>query len=225
MVYGYSAIGSSFYGAIAPYGTLNLTRSSPAQSWTEPVTLAEAKAFLSLPLRSPADDAEDALLQQFIAAARVQAELAQGRDIVPKQWDLSLDYFFDYAVELRAPLISVELVRYTDSNGAVTTLTENVDYIVDANKQPGRILPAYNKFWPVFTARPSSAVLVRFNSGFDLSDPFWLDDGQAVKNGMSYLISSWFNNRLPFEMGTGVMHEYPYTVQQALSAGALFRVR
>lgn len=102
------------------YGSLNLTSSSPQQSFTEPLTLAEVKAYLLIPDRSPADDAEDDLLEGMITAAREEAETQQGRDLVEKQWDLSLDYF-PCEIRLRAPLQSVDLVKYKNSDGVETS--------------------------------------------------------------------------------------------------------
>jgi uncharacterized phiE125 gp8 family phage protein len=221
----YSGLGGIPYGAIASYGTLNLTASSPPQSFVEPLTLADMKSFLNLPPRSPVDNSEDAQINAFISGARNQAEIMQGRDLVVKQWDLSLDYFFKYQIELRPSLQSVDLVTYRDRLGNVYPLIQNVDYIVDASKQPGLITPKYNVIWPSFVAWPTSAVLVRFTAGLTSTDPFWSDIGQLVKNGMRLLISAWFNNRLPFELGSGVVDEYPYTVTNCLRAGGLSRAR
>src|SRR5690242_1921125 len=90
------------YGALVAYGTLNLTDASPAQSFTEPVTVTEAKAACAIPDGYGAHDEEIAGL---IVAARVQAEILQNRDLVRKQWDLSLDYWNNVRIQLRAPLV------------------------------------------------------------------------------------------------------------------------
>ncbi len=215
------------------YGNLDLTVSSPAQSFTEPLSLSEVKAFLELPERSPTDDAEDAMLDGFISGAREQAEIMQNRDLIVKQYDLSLDYFsylpslysaFTTAggeIRLRTPLISVDLITYKDSDGVTHTMVENTDYIVDTAR--GLVMPPYNTSWPIFVAWPSSAVLVRFTSGMTQDHPFWQDAGARIKIGMKHLISAWFTHRLPFEIGPGVVNEYPYTVTQCLSAGAVPR--
>src|SRR4051794_35468071 len=169
-----SGIGIS-YGQLAGYGSLSLTETSPPQSFDEPFTPSEVASFLKLPERSPDDEDETALLIDLISAARTQAELMQGRDLVRKQWDLSFDYWLGYRMELRDPLISVDLVRYRDSGGAYAALGENVDYIVDNARCPGVIAPMYNKTWPVFTPWPSSALLIRFTSGYDSTSAFWSD--------------------------------------------------
>lgn len=201
--------------------TLKLTASSPPQSFTEPLTLAEVKKFLNLPdQRSPIDTAEDAELTAMIASAREVAELHQHRDLVVKQWDLTLDYFPCDQIALRPSLVSVDLVQYTDSTGTVTALTPTTEYISDTSKDPGLVMPPYGESWPSFTPWPSSAVLIRFTAGLSNTDPFWSDAGQRVLIGMRMLISAWFNGRLPYEPGLNML-EYPWTITQCLSAGSV----
>jgi len=207
------------------HGSLNLTVSSPVQSFTEPLSLAEMKSYLNVPDRAVADSYENTHIESLIQAAREQAEILQRRDLVRKQWDLSMDAFPTAEIELRDPLVSVDLFKYRDSDGNYTTLAENTDYVVDTAKHPGVVTPAYGESWPSFTAWPSSAVLVRFTSGLVSTDVFWNDAGARVKNGMKLLISAWWNNRLPFEVGSGALVEYPFTVTACLSYGAVPRAR
>ncbi|HEV8189446.1 MAG TPA: hypothetical protein VGP83_16955 [Pyrinomonadaceae bacterium] len=213
------------YGALVTYGSLNLTVTSPQQIFTEPITLDEIKSFLKVPQRSPTDPGEDAELTELISAAREQAEIAQNRDLVQKQYDLSLDYWPSYRIELAAPLQSVDLVQYTDSSKVVHTMQADADYIVDALKGPGILAPPYNGTWPTFTPWPSSAILIRFTSGYSSTDPFWQGPGARIKTGMKLLVSAWFNNRLPFERGASDSAEWPYAVTSCLSHGSLVRAR
>lgn len=214
------------YGWLDRYGSLSLTNLSPVQTFTEPITMAEACAFLRIAM--PTDNTEEQIeLQSFISGAREQAEIMQNKDLVQKQWDLTFDYWMSYRIALRTPLVSVDLVTYTDSDGVVHTLNQGptADYIVDTNKQPGTISPPYNKTWPTFTPLPSSALLVRFTSGYLSTDPFWSDAGARIKVGMKLLISAWFNNRMPFELGSGSAGEYPFAVTSCLGYGAQVRAR
>lgn len=218
-----------WYGGFDSYGSLNLTEQSPAQNWLEPLTIQEVERFLRI---SPAtgDDAVDANneLQSFIAGAREQAEILQGRDLVRRQWDLTYDYWPpSYRIELRAPLVSVDLVQYMDSNGDVRVLNQmpNADYVVDRSKQPGTIMPPYNGTWPTFTPWPSSALLIRFTSGYSCTDPFWRDAGARIKTGMKILISHWNSNHLPFETGVTAIAKYDWSLESCLSYGSLVRAR
>lgn len=211
------------YGAYDTFGSLNLTVSSPPQSWTEPLDIEEMKEFLKLPVRSPAIESEDDLLSMQISAARIFAEGKQRRPLIQKQWDLSMDYFNSYRIALAPHLASVDLVKYRDSNGNYTTLVEDTDYIVDKAKHPGIIQPAFNTVWPASTLWPSSAVLIRFTAGLAADDPWWSESGNLVKSGMKELISQWWNNTLPFEVGMTPTSISPY-FDYKFSFGALEHV-
>lgn len=200
------SIGSYLYGGVS-YGTLELTQASPAQTFAEPLEVAEVGAFLRL-----SDEEwhlEENTLAGMISAAREMAEGLQGRDLIVKQWDLSRDYWpygptwQQIQIELRGPLISVDLVKYRDSGGAYTALVENTDYVVDTSKTPGVIRPPYSAWWPSYAPWPSSSLLIRFTSGMDATDQFWSGPGARVKIGMKMLISEWFSNRLPRILGRG----------------------
>ena len=197
------------------YGELNLTATSPPQGFTELFTVDQVRAFLRIESPSPQDSEEEAMLTSFIAAARQQAEIQQGRDIVEKQYDLTLDYFPSGDVELRHPLQSVDLVTYKDSDDVTTTLTENTDYIVDTVR--ALVMPPYGGTWPSFTPWPSGAVTVRFTSG----------DGAAsedVMNGMKFLIAHWHCHPESFELGANAVQEFPFTVSALLRSGARDKV-
>jgi len=221
---GVSLFGMFGSGVLAPYGSLTLTASSPVQSFTEVLTTAEVRAYLKLPDREPPDQAEDDLLSAFIVAAREEAEILQNRDLVVKQYDLARDYWPPYHLELRAPLVSVDLVKYRDNNGDFTTMVQDTDFIMDASKQPGVITPPYGTTWPAYTPWPSSSLWVRFTSGMAADDAFWSDAGARVKVGMKLLISAWYNGRMPFVQGRG-FQELDYAVTSCLSAGAVPRAR
>jgi uncharacterized phiE125 gp8 family phage protein len=204
-------------------GSLNLTVTSPPQSFTEPLTLAQAEHYLSLPTLSPVDAGRDALIESLITAARETAEAYQGRDLIPKQWDLTLEAF-PVEIELRAPLVTVDLVKYRDSSGTWTILAENTDYIADLSKHPGIIRPPYDGEWPSFTAWPTSPILIRFTSGYASTDAFWDDAGQRIRTGMKLLISHWFNSR-DLMAAPGAGKEVPYSIEVLLGTGALPRSR
>jgi uncharacterized phiE125 gp8 family phage protein len=212
------------YGALDNYGSLTLTNSSPVQSFVEPFALDEVKSFCKIPVRSPTDPDEDEYLTELISAARVQAEYLQGRDLVVKQWDLTLDFWLDYFIRLRSPLNSVDLFTLRDNSGAYTTLVENTDFIVDAKKSPGLVAPPYNMMWPVFTPWPSSAILIRHTTGFSNDSVFWQADGRTIKVGMKRLINEWFTGRLPFDRNLDPARELPFGVSMLLSQGTLRNV-
>jgi uncharacterized phiE125 gp8 family phage protein len=226
--YGYYGFGYNGYGYNGypryPYSTKILTSQSPPQSFAEPLSIAEVKTFLKLPPRTPPDPNEDAELTALCVAARHQAEICQGRDLVVKQWDLCMDYWPSYFITLGAKLRSVDLVQFRDYLGEFTTMTEGTDYVIDMNKEPGIIVPPYNALWPVYTAWPTSSLLIRFTSGFDTDDQWWAADGQNVKQGMKMLVGEWFQKKLPFLTGGSAVQEYPYGLSCMLRQGAIINV-
>lgn len=165
-----------------------LTVTSPPQSFTEPLTLAEVKKNCVIP---DADTSRDTLLALMITAAREAAEIRQGRDLVSKQWDKGFDYF-PCVIQLRDHVSSVDLLRYRDSDGNYTTLTEGTDYIVDLEQ--GLVMPPYGESWPSFTPWPTSAVLCRYT----VTPP---TVPERIKQGMKYLVNHWYVNRIPVTEG------------------------
>lgn len=191
-------------------GILTLTATSPPQSFTEPLTVAEMRVYLRLPEYSPEDAQGDALLAGMIAAAREMAEgvKAQNRDLVGKQWDLTLDAWPD-VIHLRDALASVDLIEYRDVNGGTHGLVEGTDYIVDAARN--LVMPAPGKPWPTEALWPSSAILIRFTTQ-SIAVP------ATVLNGMRLLISDWHTSRAPFDTVTERV-EAPYAVTMAFRFG------
>ena len=221
------------------YGEIALTDSSPAQTFTEPLSLADAKTFLRL----GSSTTQDTTIQTMISAAREQAEILQNKDLIAKQYDLHLDlllgydaiagaaypmrfnfiynFGIDYGIDLRYPLRSVDLFQTTDSDGNVNTLVagRNNDYVADLNR--ARVLPAFGKTWPFYTPDVTSSVLIRFTSGYSLTHPFWSNSGKRILMGMQMLITAWFEQRLPFHPeGRGTPLEFPYSITECLSYGA-----
>jgi uncharacterized phiE125 gp8 family phage protein len=111
----------------------------------EPITLAQAKAFLRVDV---SDD--DAQIVVFLAAARAVVEQETGRALQTQTWD----HFFDALPALRrplelpwAPLQSVTSIKSTDTAGVQTTL-DAANYLVDPSSEPGRIGLADAGNWP-----------------------------------------------------------------------------
>ena len=211
---------SAYDSTYDPFGTLSLTQGDTPQIFTEPLSLTEVKSYLRL-ADTFTDD--DMVISTLISAAREQAEILQNRDLVRKQWDLHYDYWPEYRIRLRAPVVSVDLIQYKDLAGVTTTMHENTDYTVDMAKQPAIVTPPWNMSWPAYTPWPSSSILIRFTSGYDPSAPYWVETGSKVKIGMMMLISAWYNQRLPYH--PGVVSELPFAVTSCLSQGALERAR
>lgn len=193
----------------------------------EPVSLPEAKLFL----RQDGSD-DDRLIESFISAARQHIDGRDGwlgRALVTQSWDLTLDGFPMYpwtssvyfesqfgpglgpiiTVPL-APLISVTSITYTDTNGTPQTLA-GTEYSVDAKSQPGRIVPAPGKVWPIARYGILNAVTVRFVAGYGAAD----DVPEGIRFAIKALVAHWYENRAAVDVGAGV--EVPMHVEALLA--------
>jgi uncharacterized phiE125 gp8 family phage protein len=112
----------------------------------EPITLAEVKSHIRQD--ASVGSIEDSMLTRWIKSAREQAENLTQRYFVEQTWRLELDAF-PAAIELpRGPVLSVQSVKYQDSNNVQQTL-DPADYTVDKNgRYTSYIVPAYGKTWP-----------------------------------------------------------------------------
>jgi uncharacterized phiE125 gp8 family phage protein len=181
------------------------------------VSLGEVEHALGLPPLSPVDPDRDALLNGLISAARAHAEMLLNRDLVRKQWDLYLDAWpQDTEITLRAPLVSVDLVRYTKEDGTSTTLTPGTDFEVFPELVPPVIRPAFGKTWPGDPLRSKAGILVRFTSGYASDAPFWGEAGN-VKIAIKMLVAWMYYSRAKDEASI------PEAIQALLGYGAVWR--
>jgi uncharacterized phiE125 gp8 family phage protein len=136
---------------------------------TAPVIEPISKAELKLHLRLPASEVEDTLLDDIIQAARENIEDMTRRALLTQTWDMYLSRF-PAATAIKLPfgnLQSVTHVKYTDSDGDQTTLTEDTDYTVETNgDQCGFVRLPYSGPWPSATLDPSNPVVIRFVCGW-----------------------------------------------------------
>lgn len=120
----------------------------------EPVTLADAKAFLRVDT-----DADDALISALVSAAREFAEHYAQVAFADTTYELALAAFPYDAINLpnaRSPV--VVSVKYTDTAGAEQTLNSS-DYVLSDYGMQAYIYPPQS--WPATGAYPN-AVRIRY---------------------------------------------------------------
>lgn len=129
----------------------------------EPVTLQEVKD------NSVVDFGDDeALLEAFISAARIWAEMYLNRALVSQTWEYKFDKFprcgyFELPLN---PVQSVESITYTDTSASPNqqTLSTNV-YGVDTGVTPARVYLKYGQSWPS-NRDYYNDIAVRFVAGY-----------------------------------------------------------
>lgn len=175
----------------------------------EPVSLAEAK----LHLRVDADD-ENALIDGLVVVARRHAEMISRRSFCTRTLEAKLDCWpYDGVIELAyPPLVSVTHVKYIDTAGVERTMSA-ADYIVDAHREPGRIVLAYDASWPPEILRPAAAVTIRYVAGY--GDPE--DVPEIYRQAMLLMIGHFYENREAVVAGQGVtISQLPLAVDSLL---------
>lgn len=139
------------------------------------------------------DAVEDALINGLVTAAREYCEGLTRRALATQTVEAYLrDFPHRDRFELPLPpLQSVASVKYKNSAGVETTMTENTQYIVDADSLAGAIVLPYMDSWPSFTPYPVNAVKIRFTAGYNALNPI----PKSIKQAMLLLIGHWYTNR------------------------------
>ena len=207
---------------------------------SEPVTLDMVKTFMKL---SIAYTMEDMLILGLIQAAREEGELISGLALAQRPWRMVLDsapYYTDtvqsqlayppsyyslprYSTTLwnysqmiklpYPPAVSVQQMRYIDTNGNAQVLHQDTDFIFDRQNEPARIFPIPGSYWAA-NLYVANALEIDFTAGYD-PDPSAVDTHdvtstppnqqpestivtgipQRIVLGILNLVTFWYNNR------------------------------
>jgi uncharacterized phiE125 gp8 family phage protein len=151
----------------------------------EPVTLAEAKAFLRVD-----DGAEDALVATLITAARLHVEATIGRALLSQGWRVVLDWWpAEHVVRLPVgPLLSITAVTAYDEAGGAHVI-ELAQFSTEA--APARLLlPPTVDGMPVLRRR--QGLEIDYTAGYGNAAN---DVPADLRQALLVLVGSWFENR------------------------------
>jgi uncharacterized phiE125 gp8 family phage protein len=151
----------------------------------EPVSLAEAKAFLKVD-----DAAEDGLIATLIAAARLHIEGTTARALVAQSWRLVLDAWpVTRQVKLPvAPLIELTAVSAYDTDGDAHEI-ELDQFEMDATT-PTLLLPALVDGMPALRER--QGIEIDYVAGYGADA---VDVPADLRQALLGLVAYWFENR------------------------------
>lgn len=154
----------------------------------EPVTLAEAKAFLRLQ-----SSGEDELLGGLIRAAREEVERSTGAALIDQHWRLTLDSWPESGIVAitRFPMKSVEAVTAYGSEGEAR-LIDPADYVLDQHARPARL---HFETQPV-PLRVMNGIEIDFTAGFGPAGP---DVPDLLKRAILLLVAHWYEFRAHVE--------------------------
>lgn len=162
--------------------TLILT-AGPAE---EPVTLAEAKAFLRLD-----GTEEDALVTALVTAARATLEAETRRAFVTQSWRLTLDRWPGREIALPlAPVESIDAITVQVEGG--TEAPDASSYVADLAHEPPRLVVKRGVRMP--TPEPDAAgIAIDFTAGHGGA----ADVPEPLRQAVLMLVAHWFETRSP----------------------------
>jgi uncharacterized phiE125 gp8 family phage protein len=154
----------------------------------EPVTLAEAKAFLRV-----TESDEDALITSAIKVGRSEVEKYIGQTVLTTSYTYLLDEFppLDVLTVPRGPINSVTSIKYIDPDGVSQTLSTDV-YDVDTRRRAGRIGLKAGQCWPATKGNTLNAVEIEFTAG--MGDEAAAID-EDIKTAIKLVAARVFENR------------------------------
>jgi len=186
----------------------------------EPVSLTEAKAHLRTDGTDEDTFDEDTFIEGLIPVAREYCEDFQQRAYITQTWELWLDKWpdKDYIIIPRPPLQVVTSVKYYGTDNIEYTFAAT-EYFVDDKNEPGRVVLAYAKSWPLTTLRPVNGVAVQFTAGYPAKEGNPPDPAgnipKKIKQAMLLLIGYWYENREAAVIGA-VSREIEFAVHALL---------
>lgn len=154
-----------------------------------PVSRAEAKEWLRVDID---DTSQDNVIDLLIGAMTDHAENLTGRVFVQRSLEMLLDYFPACDIILpRAPVLTVDYVKYYDSNNALQTLASSV-YEYDIYREPARLRPAFGESWETTYSR-LNAVQIGFTAGYAVGSP---TDAAAYRDAVPVNLKLWMAARI-----------------------------
>jgi uncharacterized phiE125 gp8 family phage protein len=124
---------------------------------SEPVTIAEAKAQLSI---GASDDSHDTELASMIAAAREEWERDTSIALITRTLEHRLPKFLDAVILSVRPAIAISSVTYVDATGTTQTVASS-NYYLDSDEV--RFL---DTFVAPTTQERSEAVKITYTAGY-----------------------------------------------------------
>jgi uncharacterized phiE125 gp8 family phage protein len=183
----------------------------------EPITTAEAKTHLNV-----SGTSKDDYIDTLIVTARRQIERYLNRALINQSWKV---YYDCWKHELLIPFGKLQIaddtpgptspvVKYYNTEGTLTTLTESDYYWVITTTEPGRIVRKYDATYPQLQDGRPDAIEIAFTAGYGVAGSDVPDD---IKHAMKLLITNYYEHRGDIVIGqvnkipsyvTDLIHSY-----------------
>jgi uncharacterized phiE125 gp8 family phage protein len=163
----------------------------------EPVSLAEARAQLSMTEDDPTD--QDGEITNMIKAARELVEGETGLILTRRQVAEGAACFGDLTLNAW-PVASVDAINYIDTSGAEQSLAVDA-YRVQIGRRSARILPPVGGMLPAVHGCGTDAITIVATAGFETPD----EVPEFCKRAILIMVSTWFRTREDWTMPQGVI--------------------
>lgn len=159
-----------------------------------PVSLADLATHIGT------DDSTLGLLDQKRRAAIEHVADVTGRALAPQTVAVYLDEFPADGSPIKLPLpplADVVTFRWRSEAGVWTTLTVGTDYLVDAVREPGRVVLPPNISWPSSTLYPLNPIEITIECGYDDGEIGYVDRPipAKIKSAIHLYAAHLFANR------------------------------
>lgn len=158
-----------------------------AEPSVEPISLTDAKLHLRV---DTSDD--DAYITMLITAARQWVEQMSNLCIIQQTVVEKFNSFpaYGYFNLAKSPVISVDSIQYTDTNGDTQTWA-STEYDTDLVSKPARIMPKFAKTYPS-TRVALTPVSITYKAGFGAAAT---SVPVPIIQAMKLLIGEMYENR------------------------------
>ncbi len=153
----------------------------------EPVTLGEAKTWLKV---TQAQD--DSLIEELIAAARLNVERLTGKHLIEQNWSQYLDRWPESGVvELPlSPVIAVQAVNLYGEDDS-QTLVDPADYFAALADEPPRLLLRDSSAWCA-PGRIAHGIGIDLTTGYG---PAPADVPEPLRMAVLRFVAAWYEYR------------------------------
>jgi uncharacterized phiE125 gp8 family phage protein len=174
---------------------MGLTRTGDPTARHPLVTVADFKEFANITL-----DADDLKIEVMLRGVVSHCEWWTNRTFIDDAWQWTMRAWPARVIEIpRAPLRFVESVQYVDIDGNTQSLTEDTDFAVDTDANPGTIEPVYGETWPSVRGETAAAITIKYAAGFGLNA---IDVPQELRSAVMMLGTEMYRQPEPTVIGT-----------------------
>lgn len=159
---------------------------------------------------------EDTTMQLYIKAATEAVSVAQGRQLLTAEYELTLPSLSGVIELPRPPLQSVEEVRYRNTDGDWVVIDDSV-YAVKTDALVGCIYPAYGEDWPTNQRGYTDDVVIEYTAGYGLSAA---DVPATTRHAILLIAAQWFEHREAVVIGASI-NPVPFAYEHLVMADSV----